>query len=234
MRWRLLTAAVAGLLAGCAGPHDAAQSQPVPLYVAGTRNNVGASVAAAGAHVVVTWAASVDERTNVYAASSDDGGRTFAVPVRVNDVDGDARFSGEQAPRVAIGDDVVVAWVSKLGGSRVRLARSKDGGRTFLPATTPHADNLTGARGWTSLAIDSAQVVHTVWLDGRDAHTGMTPANAEHHMRQDIFQSLVQPDGTRVEARVATDVCFCCKTAVAATASGATFVAWRHVYPTNQ
>jgi hypothetical protein len=32
---------------------------------------------------------------------------------------------------------------------------------------------------------------------------------------------------------VATDVCFCCKTAVAAGPDGIVYVAWRHIYPTN-
>ena len=35
------------------------------------------------------------------------------------------------------------------------------------------------------------------------------------------------------ETRVATDVCFCCKTAVAAGADGSVYVAWRHIYPPN-
>jgi hypothetical protein len=84
------------------------------------------------------------------------------------------------------------------------------------------------------VTVDDAGLVHAVWLDGRNAHgDDASPAPAgEHHMRQDIYQSLLRPDGTREEARVATDVCFCCKTAVV-TAGAATYVAWRHVYPTN-
>jgi len=43
--------------------------------------------------------------------------------------------SGEQAPRAAFGKDLFVVWVSKLNGqSRVRMARSTDGGRTFAAA----------------------------------------------------------------------------------------------------
>src|SRR6185436_4471533 len=134
------------------------------------------------------------------------------------------------------GKDLFVVWVSKLNGqSRVRMARSTDGGRTFAAAVTPHGDALTGARGWASVTVDRNGVAHVVWLDGRNAHgddDGPMPAG-EHHMRQDIYQTLLRPDGTRQEARVATDVCFCCKTAVAATNEGTTYVAWRHVYPTN-
>ena len=52
-------------------------------------------------------------------------------------------------------------------------------------------------------------------------------------MRQDIFQAVWRPDGTRDEARLASDVCFCCKTAVATGADGSVYVAWRHIFPPN-
>ena len=38
---------------------------------------------------------------------------------------------------------------------------------------------------------------------------------------------------TRSETRVATDVCFCCKTGVATAPDGTVYVAWRHIYPPN-
>jgi hypothetical protein len=206
------------------------------------------SIAAAGERVAVTWAATIASGTNVYAAMSRDAGRTFGAPVRVNDVDGDARVAGEQPPRIAIGGEIVVAWVSKLTGvSRIRLAKSLDEGRTFLPATTAHNEGLAGARGWQSIAIDRDNLVHAAWLDGRDsandaparsAGAGKPAAGQSSHamhksMRQDIFHAVFRPDGTQTEARVATDVCFCCKTSVATGPDGETYVAFRHIYPVN-
>jgi hypothetical protein len=238
---------VLGLSSGACSPaEDAAASLPadptVRIAVEGAANS-GASIAAAGDRVAVTWAATVESGTNVYAAMSHDAGRTFGAPVRVNDVDGDARVNGEQPPRVAIGKDIVVVWVSKLTGtSRVRLARSQDDGRTFLAATTAHTEGLSGARGWQSIAIDRNNAVHAAWLDGRESvpqATASKPAaspsgHAMHKsMRQDIFHAVWGPDGTHSEARVATDVCFCCKTSVAAGPDGTTYVAFRHIYPTN-
>jgi hypothetical protein len=40
-------------------------------------------------------------------------------------------------------------------------------------------------------------------------------------------------DGSHTETRVATDVCFCCKTGVATGPDGTVYVAWRHIYPPN-
>ena len=57
-------------------------------------------VAAAGSFVAVTWGAAPNGKGDVFLAVSRDGGRTSRSPVRVNAVEGDARISGEIAPRV--------------------------------------------------------------------------------------------------------------------------------------
>src|SRR5262245_5841921 len=87
----------------------------VQLAIA-NETNAGVSLAASGTLVVAVWTASNGQRTNIHAAVSHDGAATFGAPVRVNDRDGDARFSGEQAPRVAIGRDIAVVWPSRENG----------------------------------------------------------------------------------------------------------------------
>src|SRR4030095_5412887 len=133
----LAAAAVTGT--GCAMPEDAADSalpggQVSRLAVGGTTGS-RLSLGASRQPVDGVGAATTESRTNIYAAVSHDGGARFSPPIRVNDVDGDARVSGEQAPRVAIWKDlVVVTWSSRLTGeSRVRMSQSNDGGQSFLP-----------------------------------------------------------------------------------------------------
>ncbi len=202
----------------------------------------GTSLAASGTRVVVVWAATAGDQTNIYSSVSDDAGVTFGEPVRVNDVDGDARVNGEQPPRVAVGPDIVVAWQTRRTGvSQILAARSVDGGRSFQHAATIHSETLTGARGWSSLVLDADGAAHIAWLDGRNAANKAAPmspgaAGAHVHsepMRQDIFQVTLRPDGTREETSVATNVCFCCKTSIATGPRGSLYVAWRHIYPTN-
>jgi hypothetical protein len=222
-------------------PTAAKAPSVIQLAVPGA-TNANVSLAAKGRDVVAVWAATTGDVTNIYSAVSHDAGGTFGAPVRVNDRDGDARVTGEQAPRVAIAADIVVAWTSKLEGrSSIRVARSTDAGVTFQPPVTLHDLKLSGARGWVSVAIDDEGAVHAVWLDGRDAMAGMThPAGAagESHamhgtMRQDVFEATWRPDGTHAEARLATNVCFCCKTSVSVGPHGSLFAAWRNIYPTN-
>jgi hypothetical protein len=209
--------------------------------------NAGAGVAASGDKVVVTWAATAGDRTNVYAAVSADAGSSFDAPVRVNDVDGDARISGEQAPRVTFGRDLAVGWVSRPNGqSAIRIARSSDG-RSFTPARSVNPSSLAGIRGWPSFTMSGDGNVHGAWLDTRVAARAAASAQQDHatHQahhaaaahaqpaRQDVFHAVSSSSGSWAETTVATDVCFCCKTAVATAPDGAVFVAWRHVYPTN-
>jgi hypothetical protein len=244
-RRTLACAAVLAALAAATGvwmdPVRAARTpdSTVALGVAGAANS-GASLAAAGSSVVVTWAARTESATDIYAAFSGDGGATFGAPRRVNDVPGDARVSGEQGPRVALGRGVQVVWISRRNGmAAVRTAAARPGEQTFAPATTVHAENLGGARGWPSLAVDAGGRVHVAWLDGRGdapadpAAAAASPAPMRKATRQDIFQAVWRPDGTHDEARLATDVCFCCKTAVATAPDGSVYVAWRHIYPPN-
>ena len=73
----------------------------IKLEVAG-HSNAAASVAAFGKTVAAVWTATVDDTSDIYISTSVDAGVTFAPPVRVNDIAGDARASGEQAARVLI------------------------------------------------------------------------------------------------------------------------------------
>jgi hypothetical protein len=231
-----------GTLTACAPQHT------FTLGVQG-RSNTSASVAAAGRTVAVVWTATSDSGSDIYFAASRDGGRSFGAPVRVNDVAGDSRASGEQPARVAIGGDVHVVWPSRDGAASViRYARSTDGGRTFHPAALlSHA--AQGARGWSSVALGPEGVLHTVWLDGRNAspstHTAPdVQAHSRHQPggpadggamghgspRQDVFHASWRPGAEDAESALATDVCFCCKTSVVATGS-TVYAAWRHIFP---
>jgi hypothetical protein len=220
------------------------------------RANAQVTLAAEGRRVAAAWAATGSDGTDIYLAVSDDEGRTFARPVRVNDIQGDANTNGEQPPRVALkGDTLNVIWVSKRGGAAgIRAALSTDGGRSFAPAHTITPPGATGARGWESAAIADDGTLHAAWLDGRPTasdrggaapesadgqasappQTAAAPASHAHHhsapMKQNIYHAMWKPGEAPVEIEVAEDVCFCCKTAIV-TRDQDVYVAWRHLFP---
>jgi hypothetical protein len=225
----------AGIGIGCA--RRAPLAETIVLAVA-DRANAHVTLASERTRVTAVWAATGTSGTDIYLATSDDGGARFGPPVRVNDVDADATANGEQPPRVAVhGPDVSVLWVSKRGATAViRSASSSDGGKTFAAARTITPAGVTGARGWESATISDAGVVHAAWLDGRNAaqsHAQHAPGAAHHHgggdMRQDIFHATWHGTDAPVEGLVATNVCFCCKTAIV-TRGDDVFVAWRHLF----
>jgi hypothetical protein len=238
----IVGAAVAALNAG-----GAAQSPgPQTLAVPGAANTTP-SLAVSGRTVAAVWTATTDGKTNVYLAISNDDGRTFSSPGRVNDEEGDAGATNEQPPRVVISGPgtartLTVMWSKRDPGPQdtrrdiLRMARSTDGGRTFTPARFTHDSSFSGARGWQALTAGANGVVHAVWLDGREAgnkiaaraHTG---AAHKGQPPQEVYHGTLGSDGKMIETRIAEDVCFCCKTTIAVDSGTGVYAAWRHIFP---
>jgi len=225
--WAILVAVVSG------------SSRALVLSVDG-RANATPSIAADGDRVAIAWSASTPSgATDIYLATSRDAGDTFSTPVRVNDVEGDARVSGEQPPRVAVsGASVTVVWTARGDrGTDLRFARSTDGGRTFGASKQVPGSIAAGNRGWEAVA---SNVV--IWLDHRELASDGSMAAMHHEHAADkpdgvaVAQKsklmIASLDGTPRARAITGGVCYCCKTALA-TANGLIAAAWRHVYPGN-
>ena len=241
-----LSAAIAVSLMTLNGQSNREQArQPQTLAVSGASNSTP-SLAAEGRTVAAVWTATKSGSTNVYFALSNDGGTIFSPPKQVNDQDGDAGATNEQPPRVTISGTsaartFTVVWSKRDPGPQdtrrdiIRMARSTDAGHTFSPARFTHDPSFSGARGWESLAVGGDEVVHAVWLDGREAGkkvAAMAHGGTPHKGQppQEIYHGTLGADGRMVETRIAEDVCFCCKTAIAVDSRGGVYAAWRHVF----
>jgi hypothetical protein len=127
---------------------------------------------------------------------------------------------------IRVSDTLLAAhWLQSNGpdpeGYDVRLTLSRDGGKTWSPATTPHHDGTPTEHGFASLypALDGG--VGLVWLDGR---AGETMA---------IRSATFANDGVqKSEAVVHDQVCECCPTAAAVTAEGV-LAAYRNLADNN-
>ncbi len=114
-------------------------------------------------------------------------------------------------------------WLQKSGEGTyaydVRLAWSRDDGRTWTPSVTPHSDGTKTEHGFASLFQMPGAGLGLVWLDGRamtPTHGGMDAAG-DMSVRAAIFS----PDGHQLsETSIDGRVCECCPTAVAVTADG--------------
>jgi hypothetical protein len=218
----------------------------VSLAVPG-RSNATPSVAAAGSFVAVTWGGTAAGKADVFAAVSTNGGETFGTPVQVNTVPGEARLGGEQPPHVALFakgarvPEIVIAWTSRReSATELKIARSRDGGRTFDPPATLQSTGAAGDRGWPALAVDGRGVAHVIWLDHRGLAVGA--AHAGHRAAAGDGAAMAQRSGlfyaaaasaASAERELTKGVCYCCKTALTAGPNGELYAAWRHVYPGN-
>ena len=126
-----VVAAVAVLAAICPLQPAAQSGIGATLAIDGATNQTP-WVAAHGSLVAVVWGASASGKADVFSAISRDGGVTFGSPVRVNALAGEARVSGEIAPRVALvprqgaEPEVVVLWNAKDVTTQIKIARSRD------------------------------------------------------------------------------------------------------------
>jgi hypothetical protein len=218
----------------------AAQTTDTTLAVAGRANSTP-WIASLGADVAVAWAATADGKGDIYVAMSRDGGRTFGAPVRANANGGEARVSGEIAPRVSLtagkaGAPIVsVTWNAKDRTTEIKTARSTDGGRTFGPAIALQTAGAAGDRGWQAAATDSNGKLHVIWLD----HRGMAAAG-DHamHKGEGDGAAMAQRSGLYYwggapERELFKGVCYCCKTALVTGPKNEVYAAWRHVFPGN-
>jgi len=235
----------------------ACTGRPAELAVNG-RSNAQPSITASGRFVAVTWgAADADGATDVYVATSRDGGRTLGTPTRVNDAATVASLSGEQPPHVALipraGRDpaIVVVWTAKgATGTRLLSAQSDDGGKSFARPTEVPGTDAPGNRGWHAVTTDRDGHVVAVWLDHRElaqgsasgagasasghnhaAHGAQQTDGAARAQRSKLFFASL--DGEATAQALTGGVCYCCKTAIATGADGSVYAAWRHVYTGN-
>ncbi len=238
-----------------------AATSTTTLAVAG-RANAHVSLAADGQFVAAVWAASAAAGdTDIFSATSRDGGKTFSAPTRVNSTPGDARVNGEQPARVAVkprsghAPDIAIVWTTRgSAGTKLLSATSLDGGRTFSTSALVPGTDAAGNRGWEALGVGPGGRFVSVWLDHRKlAQPQQAAVAGEHHhdggampaktaktaktdgaaMAQ-LSQLYVAPlDGSLAPQAVTGGVCYCCKTAIAAGPANSLFLAWRHVYANN-
>ena len=204
-------------------------------------NNATPVLASRGHFIVAVWTAEKGGATDVYAATSDDNGVTFRTSVRVNDVAGEAHVYGEDPPRVALAaaapaPEILVTWPSQrqkhLG---LRSARSLDGGRTFSASVSTGDVAIEGERGFQAVTFGSDHVARAVWLDQRRDPGTPPHANAggDWDPMHLMYASGAADGRWDRETRLASNVCGCCKTAIATGPDGSVYVAWRNIYPGN-
>ncbi len=151
-------------------------------------------------------------------------------PAELRDPLGPIEAHGESPPKLAYGPDGTlnaIYVVPKLVPGRrfplaaLRFTRSTDRGATWTAPATVTDDAEFGTHNFHALHAAADGSLYLAWLDSRDG------ASAAY-----ITRSTDGGETWEANRPVATgEACPCCRTALATSAGGAVYVAWRMVFP---
>ena len=186
-------------------------------------------LSALGNRVVLSWIERSGERATLRFSERTDSGWTEARTV-ASGADWFVNWADVPSVIPLQHESMAAHWLQKSAASTyaydVRLALSRDRGRTWSPSVTPHHDGTQTEHGFASLFPMPGQGLGAVWLDGRQmkegAHEGMDAG------AMSLRGALFGPDGNQASEMLIDDrVCECCPSATAVTTDGP-IVAYRN------
>ena len=221
-------------------------SAPISISLADSNAAEPALAVARDGSVYVAWVNHEPERrADVTFARLAKDGHIEGAPVRVNPQAGTATAWRGDPPTLAIAPDntIFVGWTGRVESdeghaTNIYLSASRDQGRTFATPVKVNDDAKPSDHGLHSLAVGTNNRIYLAWLDDRNAPAlPMDKKNSGkgHHMEsnRELFMASSNDGGQTFSTneRAATDVCPCCKTALAVNAEGRVYVSWRQVLP---
>ena len=155
-------------------------------------------------------------------------------PAVIANGDGQRPAAIHQAPGLAAGQDgsVYLTWSAPpasanagMFASDLLLARSKDGGATFLKPTVVNDDGKAISHSFEDVLVGATENIYVSWLDGR----------AKDRSGAAALFACSQDQGKSVGANVVIDgmACPCCRPTVATAPDGNVWVAWRKTFEGN-
>ena len=224
-------------------------SQPVRISSGDADAAEPAIAASPDGSVYVAWVNhGPKSQADVMIARFTGDGKMQGTAVRVNSQPGIATAWRGDPPTVAIAPDqsVLVGWTARVESESghatdIYLSLSKDHGQTFGAALKVNDDPKPADHGMHSLTVAKDGRIYVAWLDGRNVtpmpakDMKMDAKTTSNHMEsnREVFIAS-STDGGRSFAknqRVATNVCPCCKTALATASDGRLYISWRQVLP---
>jgi hypothetical protein len=195
--------------------------------------------------VYVAW---VEHRPNregeVMLSRLNRSGQKTGTPVRVNSEAGTATAWRGDPPTIAVSRAgvVYVGWTARVESGSARgtdlyVSVSGDGAQSFS-AVKVNDDPRPASHGMHSLAVSNDGTIYVAWLDERNVVQPVPSSHAQgHHMEtnRELFFSQSTDGGKTFlpNKQIATEVCPCCKTALAIGPDGRVYVGWRQVLPGN-
>jgi hypothetical protein len=216
LRFGILLALIAGSACSKGATPAPPQLQIEQLPLAAAAPSLAPQLTVSGDRAVVSWLETQDR--TALLKFSERSGSGWSEPRTV--ASGDDWFvNSADVPSVTRLDDGTLAahWLQNIEGGEeaydLRLAFSKDDGRTWTAPVSPHHDGTKTEHGFASLFQAPGAGVGLVWLDGR----AVVKENDNMSLRAAVFdRNGAQQSETLLDDRV----CDCCPTAAAITSDG--------------
>lgn len=180
----------------------------------------------------------VEDGAFVTLQSSDNLGRTWSTPRRVQAVPEPLAAEGESRPKIAFGPrgEIHITYTTPLSKpytGEIRFVRSADGGENFDAPLTVHANRDIITHRFDSLVVDREGRVFVAWIDKRDLE--VANSRGEKYRGAAVYFAVSDDGGKsfRGDYKVADHSCECCRIALALNPEGQVVAMWRHVYGEN-
>ena len=178
---------------------------------------------AADGTVLLSWIEPDGESGHALRFASLDAGGAWSAP-RTIAAGRDWFVNWADFPALAVLPDgtLFAHWLAKSGPGTyaydVRVASSRDGGKTWSRPVVPHRDGTPTEHGFVSMSPWSNEAMGVVWLDGRKTAAAAHGAHGQAGGEMALVHTTLDGDGglgaeTILDARV----CDCCQTDMART-----------------
>ncbi|HEY6801999.1 MAG TPA: sialidase family protein [Pyrinomonadaceae bacterium] len=170
--------------------------------------------------------------------------------IRVNPQPGAATAWRGDPPTISVAPDqtIFISWTAKVESESghatdIYVSASRDKGTSFDAPVKVNDDKRPAVHGMHSLSVAKDGRLYVAWLDERNispqpaTDMKMKQGTSGHHMEsnREVFIASSTDNGRTFSAnkQVATNVCPCCKTALATAGDGRVYLSWRQVLPGN-
>ena len=180
------------------------------------------------------WRASVKDDF-VLVDKSNDLGKTFSAPVKINPNAMKIGADGEARPKIAIGPEgnIYLTWTEALKkpfAGYIWFARSIDGGKSFEKPYIAHTDRTEITHRFDALNVAPNGNITVSWVDKRDLIAAK--AADKKYDGAAIYYAVSADKGQTFapEKKLADSSCECCRIATINKPDGTVVAMWRHVF----
>ena len=184
------------------------------------------------------WRASVKDDF-VLVDKSNDLGKTFSAPVKINPNAMKIGADGEARPKIAIGPEgnIYLTWTEALKkpfAGYIWFARSIDGGKSFEKPYIAHTDRTEITHRFDALNVAPNGNITVSWVDKRDLIAAK--AADKKYDGAAIYYAVSADKGQTFapEKKLADSSCECCRIATTNKPDGTVVAMWRHVFEGNE